>query len=119
MVYIFYIHVYEKFITSGACASNQALAKNVTLKSKSVIIYLHPPIQIQKFATKLHKSCSPIVFTIILFFQEKKMFKTSFLLFKKKISNARVANYEQFLPTDLIASASYINKQRKAMKAYV
>lgn len=119
MVYIFYIHVYEKFITSGACASNQALAKNVTLKSKSVIIYLHPPIQIQKFATKLHKSCSPIVFTIILFFKKKKCLKLRSFFSKKKISNDRVANYEQFLPTDLIASASYKNKQRKAMKAYV
>lgn len=119
MVYIFYIHVYEKFITSGACASNQALAKNVTLKSKSVIIYLHPPIQIQKLQLNYIKVAAQLFSRSSFFFQEKKMFKTSFLLFKKKISNDRVANYEQFLPTDLIASASYKNKQRKAMKAYV
>lgn len=73
-----------------------------------------------KIATKLHKSCSPIVFTIILFFsRKKKCLKLRSFFSKKKISNDRVANYEQFLPTDLIASASYKNKQRKAMKAYV
>lgn len=49
----------------------------------------------------------PNVFMIIPFSIKKKkiMFKTSIHSLPEKNANDREANYEQFLPTDLIASA--------------
>lgn len=48
----------------------------------------------------------PNVFMIIPFSIKKNiMFKTSIHSLPEKNANDREANYEQFLPTDLIASA--------------
>lgn len=48
----------------------------------------------------------PNVFMIIPFSIKKKiMFQTSIHSLPEKNANDREANYEQFLPTDLIASA--------------
>lgn len=47
----------------------------------------------------------PNVFMIIPFSIKKKIFKTSIHSLPEKNANDREANYEQFLPSDLIASA--------------